>query len=290
MPESREVEFGVLNISAEPHRDGAYVAMLKRVARHPRQFRGNDFAAITAPEQVEPGLYIGTILIWTELDPDSPAVNKETLEEVKLEDTDIIVPENLGLNSRHFFYAFRGRDHKIFFESKSDDGHHLAPARFKKILDRAFAPINLRGETTVTITVVPDEDGLEKVLSIPKITKLEIYIAPPNPDEGEEHAKSVLKRLKEQGAKDQDIIYNAKSRKSGFKPNNETLLDAKVAAHNGLVRAEGYDTTGHKLPPRSTEEYPKIIPYIIEGAGNVLAGLVRIARQTVIRDRKRRGR
>ena len=167
MSESIEVEFGVLNFTAQPHRKNIYPTLLTRVARTPQQLWGNDYAAISPPEIYEPGIYLGTILVWTELDPDSPAVDKQTLEEVRLEDTAIMVPENLGLNSRHYFYVLRERDHKIFFECKNDEGNHLAPTRLKKFLDRLFSPINLRGNISVTVTVWPDEDGLEKVLSIP---------------------------------------------------------------------------------------------------------------------------
>ena len=131
----------------------------------------------------------------------------------------------------------------------------------------------------------PDEDGLEKVLAIPRITKFEIYLTLPNPDQNEAPAERVLKRLTDQGAKSQEVKYIAKSRKKGFKPNHETLIEAEVAADNGVVKATGYDNGGNKLS-RSTDEYPKIIPYIIEGAGSALAGLIRIARTTVLRERR----
>jgi hypothetical protein len=288
MPESRDVEFAVLNIAADPHDDpDVYRSLLTKVAHVPKRFWGDEFGAITAPEQYEPGLSLGTIHVWQELDPDKPAINKETLQEIRVEDSGINVPENLGLNTKHYFYVFRHRNHKLFYEKKTDDGFTLAPSRLKKILDILFAPINLAGEMNVAVTVVPDEDGLEKVLAIPRISKLSIHIEPPNADANDKAAERVLKRLADQGAKSQDIMWVAKSRKKGLKPNADTLSDAEVAADNGVVTSSGYDESGRRVAPRSTEEYPKIIPYVIEGAGSALTGLIVAARNTVIRVRRR---
>jgi hypothetical protein len=288
MPDSREVEFAVLNITADPHKDpNVYERLLTRVAHRPVQFWGDHFGAITAPETLEPGLFVGTIHVWMELDPDKPAVNKVTLQDIKVADTGIRVPENLGLNAEHFFYVLRKRDHKIFYEKKSDEGYSLAPARFKKILDILFAPTNLAGEISVTVTVVPDEDGLAKVLAIPRITSLELRITPPNADSDDKHHQRVMKRLTDAGAKQQDIIWTAKSRKKGLKLDSEMQKDAEVAAENGVVTASGYDLRGRKLPSRSTEEYPKVIPHVIQGASSAIAGLVATAKQLVIRERRR---
>lgn len=288
MPESRNVEFAVLNITADPHNDEkVYERLLAKVAHRPVQFWGDHFAAITTPELFEPGLFLGTIHVWMELNPEKPAIDKDTLREVRVQDTAISVPSNLGLNGEHFFYILRKRDHKIFYESKSDTGHHLAPARFKKILDILFAPINIAGQTSISITVVPDEDGLAKVLSIPRITSLDIVITAPNADGNEKHHQRVMKRLTDAGAKCQEIRWQAKSRKKGLKLDEETLRDAEVAAENGVVTAEGYDLRGRKLPPRSTEQYAKVIPYVVEGAGSALVGLINLARSLVVRDRRR---
>jgi hypothetical protein len=277
-----------MNITADPHDDpNVYERLLEKVAHRPVRFWGDLFGAITAPELFEPGLFLGTIHVWMELDPDKPAVNKETLKEVRVQDTGIQVPANLGLNGEHFFYILRKRDHKIFYERKTDLGHVIAPSRFRKMLDRLFAPINIGGETSVSITIVPDEDGLAKVLAIPRITQLDIVITPPNADGNEKHYQRVMKRLTEAGAKCQEIKWQAKSRKKGLKLDTETLKDAEVAADNGVVTASGYDLRGRKIPPRSTEEYPKIIPYTVEGAGSAITGLINLARTLVIRDRRR---
>jgi hypothetical protein len=139
---------------------------------------------------------------------------------------------------------------------------------------------------SVAITVVPDEDGLQKVLSIPRITKLDILITAPNADGSERKAQKVLKRLTDAGAKSQEITWHAKSRKKGLTLDDETLTNAEVAADNGNVSAAGYDLRGRRIPTRSTDEYPHIIPYIVEGAGSVLGGLIATARRAVVRERK----
>jgi hypothetical protein len=288
MPETNNIEFAIMNITADPHNDpNVYENLLTKIAHRPVRFWGDLYGAITAPELLEPGLFIGTIHVWMEFDPDKPAVNKNTLREIRIQDTAIRVPENLGLNSEHFFYILRKRDHKIFYERKTDLGHFLAPSRFRKMLDRLFSSINLGGEMSVSITIVPDEDGLEKVLSIPRITKLDIVITPPNADGNEDSHTRIMKKLTDAGAKCQEIKWQAKSRKKGLKLDAETLAQAEVAADNGVVTASGYDLRGKKIPSRSTEEYPKIIPYVVEGAGSAIVGLINLARTLVVRDRRR---
>lgn len=288
MPESNYVEFAIMNITADPHTDpNVYENILTKVAHRPVRFWGDLYGAISPPEVLEPGLFVGMVHVWMELDPEKPAVNKDTLQEIELRETGIRVPNNMGLNGEHFLYILRKRDHKIFYERRSDMGDVLAPSRFRKMLDRLLAPINIGGNMSVSVTIVPDEDGLAKVLAIPRITRLDMVITAPNADGNEKHQQRVMKRLTDQGAKCQEIKYLAKSRKKGLKLSDETLRDAEVAADNGVVTASGYDLRGRKIPPRSTEEYPKIIPYVIEGGNSVLTGIVNLARTLVIRDRRR---
>lgn len=70
MPRERLLQICILNISANPHPDGIYIALLRRAADFYVRARGNDFAKITAPTQDQRvGRYwTGRILLWTEID------------------------------------------------------------------------------------------------------------------------------------------------------------------------------------------------------------------------------
>jgi hypothetical protein len=59
MAEDFELEFGVLNITAQPHADKAvYRNLLKKIANTHTNFYDQDWAAITEPERAEGGYYI----------------------------------------------------------------------------------------------------------------------------------------------------------------------------------------------------------------------------------------
>jgi len=287
MAEDLELEISVLNIFSDPHPEGIYPRILTRIARKHAQIWGHDYVAISKPERKEAGLYSGRIYVWTALDPDSPAINLDDLEEVKLSDTDISVPDNMGLNGRIFNYVLREKDHKIFFESKNELGKRLSPYRLIKPLERLLMPINARGELDVKLNVQPEEDALEKVLGIPRIGVLEIHLKKPNPDDNDLDTEAILKELEEQGASKQDIKFTAKSRKKGLKPNHRTKVQCETAAETGYVKASGKDAANQPIS-LSTEEYPKTIAVPLDGIASAVVALMRIARDTVVRVRNRR--
>ena len=193
MAEEIEMEYCVLNIAATPHPPGIYPNLLKRVSKHYVPFHGHDSAQITPPEDEGMGIHSGRILVWTDLDPDDPAIDKVKAEEIALEDTEINVPAAFGINGRTFFYALREKDHRFFYEAKNDQGKHLSPYYLKKILDKLFATLR---STDVEVTVEPEDDALDKILAIPILTNLEIYIAPPNADDNDAEMEAVMKEMK----------------------------------------------------------------------------------------------
>jgi hypothetical protein len=62
MARERSVEICALNLSANPHPAGVYLAILRRAARYLVQARGTDYAKITAPRSAgRDGIYTGRI-------------------------------------------------------------------------------------------------------------------------------------------------------------------------------------------------------------------------------------
>ena len=119
MAQDFEVEFGVLNITAQPHADKAvYRNLLKKIAGQYTNFYDQDWAAITEPVRADSGYYIGRIMIWTELDPDSSAIDKEHLEEISLEEANIELPPEYGINGRTFIYVLREQGSSYIFRVK----------------------------------------------------------------------------------------------------------------------------------------------------------------------------
>jgi hypothetical protein len=279
MAEEVELEYAVLNITAHPHTKGTYSTLLQRVAKHYVQFHGQDYAAISEPEMHGAGIYIGRILVWTELDPDSPAIDKTKLTETTVEEAGIKVPAAFGINGRTFFYALREKDHRFFYEERNELQRHLAPAYAKRILDRLFRTLR---NVEVGVIVEPEEDALEKILAIPVLKTLEIHITiAPNPDENEKDTETVLKEMLEENVKAKQIKLTKKGGKKGIKPGKQTLMYARAANSNGFVKASGMESD--KTPrTMSTAEYPRKILRAV-GLEGVVASLTRVARDTIFR-------
>jgi hypothetical protein len=287
MADEFEIDFGVLNITAQPHSDPAvYRNLLKKIAGKYTNFYDQDWAAITEPERYEAGLHAGRVMIWTELDPDSPAIDKKHLEEVSLQDANIELPPEYGINGRTFFYLLREKDHRIFFEWKNDLNHHLAPSRFKNILDRLFAKTNDDGAMHVSISIQHEDDALDKILALPVLKTFEVHLTPPNPDDNDDEAEEVLAALESQNAKAKHVKLEKKSGKTTLKPDEETMAEARVAAAgNGYVKAKGLDKQ-KKRAEMSTADYPlKITRRALDRTG-VFALIIWAAKNVTIGRRK----
>ncbi len=280
------LEFGVINIFADPHPPGIYPNLLRSIAHRPVKLWGEDFLAISPPER-DAELWSGRIYVWTELDPNSPAIDTKQLEELSLAEAHVNVPTNIGINGRIFVYVLREKDHKIFFEAKNELGKHLSPERLIKPLEQLFLRTNAKGDIHVEVNVYPEEDALKNILEMAKLATLEIYLKKPNPDDNDVEAEEILRELEEQGASKKDIKLTAKSRKKGLKPNQRTQVEAEVGAETGHVRGTGKNGSGKKLD-LSTEAYPKIVPIPLTGFASVLNAAKNVARNTVLRVRGRR--
>ncbi len=195
-----DIVVGVLNVIAHPHPPGVYVRILTAVARQPVRFWGDEHAATTAPEDAGNGLYRGQILIWTEVDPDLPAINKTTLEEADLDQAAAQFTRRYGVNLKVFTYVLRARDHRVFFEVVNDAGKRLSPARAAKIFGTLLAPPHLDPDSdpVVEVLVQPSEDALTQVLAIHRLTHLMIDIPRPNADDLSQRAQGIMDEITEQ--------------------------------------------------------------------------------------------
>lgn len=280
-----EIIYGVLNVIAHPHPDGVYPELLRKVARRPARFWGDDFAAITVPEKIEPGLYKGNIIVWTEIDRESPAIDKGTLHEVSLTDLGSEFTERYGVNGKVFLYVFREKDHRLFFESINEFGKTLSPMRAEKIVGKLLAPPYLDSQTDpeVTVRIQPEEDALDRVLGIHRLGRLEIDIPRPNADDMSDSADEVLKEIEEQKARRYQKTLVAQNRQS-LRPNQRTLAEAELAVQTaGYVRGIGKDENGER-DDRSTKQYPKTIRSSIQDFASRTLSIMAAARTAVVRN------
>jgi Domain of unknown function (DUF4747) len=220
------IEVAALNLVASPHPAGIYLRLLNHVAHKEVPLWGSDWAKITEPRVIDgrDNDFFGEILIWTHIDTEIPWINKETDTEATVEEMQPVVdalPENLEPNFRPFTYVLNQAEHIVLIEIKNELGQRLSPKRAKRMFDRLFE--NLSADfPEVDVTVIPEEESLERILAIKRLRKLEIFIKRPNPDDLGDDYKRVI-----------------------------------IGSTNGYVSGEGRDESGARVF-ESTEQHPKI--------------------------------
>ncbi|MRN44931.1 MULTISPECIES: DUF4747 family protein [unclassified Brucella] len=285
MTTKKSVEFCILNIAANPHPEGIYPSLLEKTANVHVNYRGNDFATISKPTLREEGFYQGRIVCWTDIDTSEPAINKIDLSEIPLEDLDIRIPSYVGLNGRVFSYTLREKDHKIFVETKNDLNKRLSATMVGKIFTHLMSGGVLGvGAPIVEITVVPDEDTLKRILSIPNISRLKIHMVRPNQDDINDEVEKVLKELEQQNATAQDIVLTARPGGDGLQPSKRAIAQAMAAELNGYVEASGKEDDGQPIR-LSTKEHPKILKTDLDESSSIWGAALALAKRTIVRQR-----
>lgn len=280
------LRLGVLNVVAHPHPEGIYPKLLFEISGRGVNFWGSDFAAVTKPIEVEKGVYQGRIVIWTQIDPNEPAIDLKSLDEVPLDKTDARLPSDVGFNGRVFLYTLNEPTHLLFVETKNEFDKHLSPSRAKRIFSRLFSSLP-DDNPLVEVTIVPDEDSVERLLGLHRMDFVQIHLTRPNAEEFGDIVQTVLDDLTEAGAKSQDVIF----RRSAEAPTITLpeLLEnvARVASYHGWFAARGRDEDGNKIDG-STREYPKIIESVIGHGTSLGTAAIRVARNFVPRIGPRR--
>jgi hypothetical protein len=255
------IEVAALNIVASPHPPKIYLQLLQRVAGKEIALWGSDRAKITEPRAIEgrDNYFFGEILIWAHIDTESPWLNTDTDKEATDEEMETVVealPENLEPNFRPFTYILNQSEHIVLFEARNEARQRLSPHRAKRMFDRLFedSPPDF---PEVDVTVIPEEETLEKIFAIKRLRKLEIFIKRPNPDDLGEDYRRIMDGLEEEGARSQKIEKVKAAKKPTLTPNADTKRLAEIASTNGYVSGEGKDESGTSVF-ESTEEHPKI--------------------------------
>lgn len=274
MGEQNEIVVGAINVVATPHPSGVYVRILQKAADHEIRIWGRDYAKITRPEarKNDDNIYCGRILVWTEITKDGPWLDKKKNDEASEEEKKKIqIPPQLEPNFRSFNYALNVSKHKIIIEYENDFRERFGPTRAEKLFSRLFSTEILGADAPdVTVTVIPEEGLIERILGIPKLRRLEIYIERPNPDDLGDDAAQILGNLKDQGAKSQEIIYAKAPSIKSLKPSRETRTIANVAAQNGYVVGKGKDKHGNPIE-ESTKDHPKRVRLTLQKGQSALA-------------------
>lgn len=175
-----------------------------------------------------------------------------------------------------FLYTLNETTHLIFVETKNEFGKNLSPRRAGRIFTALFANLPVDA-SLVEVTVVPEEDSVEKLLSLPRLDHVQIHLTRPNAEEFGEIVQEYLEELEVEGAQSQDVVIRRSPKAKTLELNKRHKNMARVSAYHGWFSARGRQKDGEKFDG-STHEYPKIIRTVIDGGTSLAVAARRLAR------------
>lgn len=269
MARGRTIQVAALNISANPHPPGIYVSLLTKAAGRSTNFRGNDWAKFTKPieSKSHPGVYVGRVLAWTEIDTKGPWLDDEKDDFLSAEDkAEINIPKKAKPNYRVFSYIFREQGHRLYFEIRNEFGETFGPTTGQRIFFNLLQAPAVRQQVDLDVTIVPRKGAVNSVLALPGLRQLHIRVIVPNDTADEAKRQRVLKRLKDANAKQLDETYVKRAGEERLIATAEIRETAEVAAENGFV--EGVGRRNGKRVEASTTKQPRTetIPFDQPGA------------------------
>lgn len=271
MAEVVKIVVGALNIAATPHPPGIYRTLLDRAANLEIPLHGSDWGKITTitPFEDRPNLYAGRVLVWAHIDKDGKWLNKtKNAEATADEKKRIILPPDIEPNFRSFNFVFNESKHRLAVEFRNELGQTFGPGRAQKFFSKLFNHRTLDDlGAEVAVTVVPTEDALERIFSMPRMRWLRVYNSQPNPEDLSDVAEELHERLRAMGAKSQDLKLTKAAKVKKLEPDEEIKALAAAAAVDGFVEAKGKTEAGANVF-ESTKLHPKVIEREIEGTSS----------------------
>lgn len=198
---------------------------------------------------------MGTIARFTELDIDGKWFDIEELDEANDEDLeDINIPENLRPNMKSYYYLFDTTKHKFIFEHYGEAGI-LPTTQVETFLKTLFNHKKIKqvfGQ--IEVNVVSNLTSVEKLFSLATITKVQIEINRPNPDDLGDLEKKIEERLRNTNTRRIVEEYTVTPGQS-IEADDYMKSMAQVSTINGYTRVNGRDENGvsQKI---STKEFP----------------------------------
>lgn len=251
--------FGVLNIVSHPHPAGTYRRLFELAGKMVGgiNFRGDQYARLSPVSETRNGVFTGRIAIWTEIDKNSKTIEKRTLIEAALADTNARIPDDIGFNSKIFSFALREKDHRMYVELSNDEGQSVSISSVQKIVQGVMDNVKPDNIEDVNIFVVSKHNAVEQILAIDQLTKIEIVLDMPNPDDLGDDKKRILKELEDMKAKRLKSEITKARREETLLLLPRYRVMAELAKDNGYVHATGKEN-GVRIE-RSTKDYPEEI-------------------------------
>ena len=264
MAREKFISIAQLNIVALEHPNGTYIDLFKRAfqLKRPVKYRGSDYLMLgelyPLDRQDSQKGFTGKFYKFTHIDSHSDWFDFERHDTASLEEVSekVTIPDNLKPNCVRYDFSFIASTHTLFFISK-DGKKTIGPATVSKFLSTLFnAPEIVKTFGDIKITTIPEQESLDKIFSLHRLSNLIIDLHCPNPDDPGSEEDRVEKRLKKQKAKSLRQVLTALPNET-IEPDEDTKLYARVAARNGKVIGSGKTSTNISVE-LSTADHPKI--------------------------------
>ena len=255
MARLKTLSLGALNIKIHPSSPNRYFALIKAMyAMHERaQIHGSNWGLIGTLSDFNEDLLVGSFYRFLNIDPKEPWIDLIKRRPIATEQGEAIpvVPDHLKPNLKESFFLFYPHRHRLIFDLANIS--HTGVVRIIKALGSQHIIRQEFGE--VEVIVESSEVGIEKILRIPTITRLEILLTRPNPDDIDGEAEEMQRRILEMRLNryEQVLISN---RNVGIKPDNQVKGAMRLALSNGRIDAVGYE--GERRVSESTAKHPDI--------------------------------
>lgn len=255
MARERTMQMSILNMKIHPHTPELYVKMFQDIfaRKYVGKIRGADSGMIGSFRDDlydKQGIYYGYIYKFLNIDPNEKWLNLTDFETIDPQETgELPVPPNLKPNLKQIGYIFYPAKHRILFDSTS-----ISPNSMLSLFNRLFNTPEIENEFgRVDMNVEATQEAIEKIIKIPKLTRLNINFTRPNNDDMDGLEGAVRARIENQNIK-RFRQESSTNDEEGMLPDEETVALMNVARSNGSVYAIGYD--GEEKKEYSTKDHP----------------------------------
>ena len=272
MAKVRSIRISVLNVAMhKPHSPQLYMTLLREAKRLQAlielgALHGAMLGSLDGPDEYRKGAVLtGEIYRFVRLDASEPWFNLQTSEAASDADMGAVkIPEYLLPHLQHISFVFRPDTHELWFVSadkKDRLGAQTAVTFFQRLFDRVYQ----EGKCSqVEVTALPDIETLDAMLSLHKLERMTIDLKRPNADDAASDEARWLKKLENQGIRQQQTQLVAAAGES-IKPDKDTRALAAVAARNGSVSVVGKDAAGMRVE-ESTVAKPMLLTRLVNSA------------------------
>lgn len=257
MARYKTLTVGALNLKIHPHSPELYVKLFQEV------FAIGEVVKIRGADWGMPGYLLtssmgnplegmsGALYRFLNINPDEPWLDVTKRAPIREEDGTPIpqIPEHLKPNLREVPFVFYPQGHRFFFDAGSFSPS--SAASLLRNISKNSSIIDKFG--IIDVIVESSKEAIERILSIPSLTRLEIFITRPNADDISSQKRRFLERMESQNARTfKETVTSLKEQ--GINPDEETRVLMDLASSNGWVRGVGY--AGETKREESTDPHP----------------------------------